>query len=555
VPSEIATKVRARVDSWRNALTGLGGLRDKATHTRFERRGILGDETLEALFDFDDLAHTIAEAPPKAMLRNGIKVRISENSEAETATAEALRVLEVVPRFLDALILERTYGGAAVFVGADDAQNIAESLNLATLRRVEFLLAIDRRDLRPVAWESNPYASNFGKPTVYELGHTHRTAGAAIAVGSAVRVHASRLVVFEGERASASLRRERQGWGQSSIDRAHTALRTFSANWTSIENLISDASQGVFKVKGLIDMLTSGGKEALLARMEVVDLSRSVARSLLLDSDEESFERKDTSMSGLPELLDRSAQRLSAAARIPVSILLGREPAGLNATGEMDVRSWYDSLGAEREDRLRPRLEELIRLVFLSREGPTRGVEPVGWTLEFADLWTPTPSERADLELKHAQADQIRIASGVLTPEEVALARYKPEGYQDEMSIDASYHAPAVEAFAALAASGTDPLPPTTASGEPLTAPALAPTTGAEPVAPVDPEAKDPGAALNGAQVASLMQIVQAVASRSIPRETGIQLITAAFPIDTAQAEKILGEVGRSFFLSPMVPA
>jgi len=526
VPSEPRSIV-ARLDSWRNALTGLGGARDKATHTHFTRRGVLDDSTLEALFDFDDLANTIAEAPPKAMLRGGIKIRVAENPEAESATAEVIKALETVPRFLDALILERTYGGAAVFVGADDGQDVGLPLNLATLRAVRFLLAIDRRDLRPVTWDGEPTSPKFGEPTVYELGHTHRTAGASIAVGAAVRVHASRLIIFEGARASASLRRERQGWGQSSIDRAHTALRTFSANWTSIENLIADASQGVFKIKGLIDMITSGGKDLLLQRLELVDLSRSVARSLMLDADDESFERKDTSMSGLPELLDRSAQRLSAAARIPVSILLGREPAGMNATGEMDIRSWYDALGAEREDRLRPRIEHLIGLVFASKEGPTRGIE------------------RADLELKHAQADQIRIVSGVLTDAEVATGRYKPEGYQDQLMVDASYHAPEVEAYQALAIGGTDPLPPITTSGEALTAPALAPLALA---APADPQAKDPGAALNGAQVASLQEIVSAVASRAIPRETGIQLITAAFPIDLAQAEKIMGEVGRSFF-------
>ena len=97
-----------------------------------------------------------------------------------------------------------------------------------------------------------------------------------------------------------------------------------------------------------------------------------------------------------------------------------------------------------------------------------------------------------------------------------------------------------------------------TASGEPLTTSApgvLAPAEPSAPAAPTDPEAKDPGAALNGAQVASLMEIVSAVASRSIPRETGIQLIKAASPIDAAQAEKLLGEVGRSFFLSPTVQA
>lgn len=67
-------------------------------------------------------------------------------------------------------------------------------------------------------------------------------------------------------------------------------------------------------------------------------------------------------------------------------------------------------------------------------------------------------------------------------------------------------------------------------------------------MAPVVPEAKDPTTALNGAQVSSLLGIVQQVAARSIPRETGIALIVAAFPIDDAAAEKLMGPVGSTFF-------
>jgi hypothetical protein len=55
--------------------------------------------------------------------------------------------------------------------------------------------------------------------------------------------------------------------------------------------------------------------------------------------------------------------------------------------------------------------------------------------------------------------------------------------------------------------------------------------------------------ALNGAQVSSLMEIVQKVALREMPRATGIQLITAAFPIDAAGAEQIMGTVGITFFV------
>jgi HK97 family phage portal protein len=57
--------------------------------------------------------------------------------------------------------------------------------------------------------------------------------------------------------------------------------------------------------------------------------------------------------------------------------------------------------------------------------------------------------------------------------------------------------------------------------------------------------------ALNGAQVTALKEIVQAVAAGQLPRESGVAIIIAAFPITPEQAEEIMGEVGRGFTPEP----
>lgn len=92
------------------------------------------------------------------------------------------------------------------------------------------------------------------------------------------------------------------------------------------------------------------------------------------------------------------------------------------------------------------------------------------------------------------------------------------------------------------------------APAAPAEAPPAAPAS-TDAAAPTDPQAKDPQAALNGAQVTSLLEIVARVAAREIPRETGVALITAAFPIDTAQAEALMGPVGLTFFAAAPAPA
>lgn len=47
---------------------------------------------------------------------------------------------------------------------------------------------------------------------------------------------------------------------------------------------------------------------------------------------------------------------------------------------------------------------------------------------------------------------------------------------------------------------------------------------------------------LNGAQISSLVNIVQAVAGGTLPRDSALQMITAAFPFDEARAKQILGD-------------
>jgi len=53
--------------------------------------------------------------------------------------------------------------------------------------------------------------------------------------------------------------------------------------------------------------------------------------------------------------------------------------------------------------------------------------------------------------------------------------------------------------------------------------------------------------ALNGAQIASLVQIVQQVAARLLPRDAAVAIVQRAFSVDSQQAENLLGSAGGTF--------
>jgi hypothetical protein len=61
--------------------------------------------------------------------------------------------------------------------------------------------------------------------------------------------------------------------------------------------------------------------------------------------------------------------------------------------------------------------------------------------------------------------------------------------------------------------------------------------------------------ALNGAQVASMISIVEKVAAGLIPREAGIQIMKNAFLMSDTDAAKVMGNAGAGFVATPKTPA
>lgn len=454
------TSVRERFDSWLSAVTGVGTDRDKATSYRF-RRAVLSLDVLEALYDEDPLAHRMCMAGPRAMWRGGVGIKTGDPDE-ENAIAGYVKRLDLPAKFVEAQGWEAAFGGAALVVGVDDGRDMAEPVDLANIRSIRYVLPVDRRDIEPVQIVFDPLSPYVGQAEVYRVVPSPDL----VQVSAPRGVHRSRLILFSGAPVSRRKRFVERGWGGSRLGRAYEAVRRFSSIWGSTEALVQDASQGVFKIPGLVDMITSGDKQSIQDRFEVVDMGRSVARSLILDS-EEDFTRIPTTFTELPNLLDRAAQLVSAASEIPVSILMGRSPAGLNATGDAETRAWYDAVAEERTQSVEPRLRQVLDLILLAADGPTGGVIPPDLEVSWPSLWQTSPDEEADLDLKKAQAAGAWIASGVLTPAEATLIHFA-----DNPAVDTGARAAEAATYAKAAADpAAPPLPPIEAPPAPAGTP------------------------------------------------------------------------------------
>ena len=441
-----------RGDRWVNGLTGIGSGVDKTSHGRFFPVNRVLDQELTSLFNGSDMARKIVEKRPKEMLRRGYEIESSDVKAVKATQVDELRdyatdVLGLEEEFREGLTWGRLYGGFLLVMNIDDGRAPWEPVDEKNIKSFNGLAPVDRRyayvqsqysDISPEA----PASARFGRPEIYlisnavassgwtSFGEVKKKSADEIRKGTQNAliqlVHETRVIRFDGNAADIVTRQQLAGWTWSVLQVVYDAMRQFEHSFDSAGYLLSDASQGVFKLQGLIKAIAAGQRQAVADRMMMMEMSRSVARGLILDAgtgdgkNAEDFHREPTSFAGIPDLLDKMMLRLSAAADMPATELFGRAPAGMNATGESDTRKWYDTIATEQENMLGPQLKRVFRLLALAKEGPLRGKD-VKWKIRFKPLWSPTDGELATTRLANAQRDVAYITAGVVKPEEVAV--------------------------------------------------------------------------------------------------------------------------------------
>lgn len=471
-------------DGWENIVTGLGTSRDKRLGAQVKPvLPVTNRAMLDDLYHGDDMAKKIASRAPADMVRKWISLTVDtgdegvsgKESEIADDILQELNGLDAISVFREALTWARVFGGSLIYVGVDDGgggiDSQAEPL-AASVRAVEFLEVYDRFDVTVDSYYTDVAAdglSKYGTPKTYRIENYQKAGGATI---PSVIVHESRMLRLDGPITSRRRRQRNNGWNDSVYTAMMSTLSDSAMAWGGIAHLLQDFAQGVFKMKGLGDAVAANETDLVLTRMRMMDLCRSLVRAIPVDADDEEFTRQVTPVSGLGELMDRMMLRMAAAADMPVTVLFGVSPAGLNSTAEGDLSIWYDWVESAQESDLRPPLTRLIDILLASVQGPTRGKEPDGWELTFNKLWQLDEKELAEARKIQADTDAIYIDTNVLEPDEVAASRFAGESYSFETILDKE----------AREADKKEPAEP-----EPPAAP-VAPVPPEPPAAPEPPE-------------------------------------------------------------------
>jgi len=402
--------VRAQTgDSFQNlmARTGMGaGSQQDASGYSFSP--ISRNRTqLEFCYRSSWIAGQAVDAYAEDMTREGIEF----NGEVDPDQIEELQnqidELQLMEGLCNNIKWARLYGGS-IAVLLVDGQDVSTPLRIDMITKGQFkgLLVLDRWVVQPSLQDLiTDLGPDLGKPKYYEV--------LADAQGMvSMKIHHSRVIRVDGVDLPYWQRIAENGWGQSILERLWDRLIPFDSVTQGAAQLVYKAHLRTYKVKGLREIIAVGGKafEGLVKQIDMIRVYQTNEGLTLMDGEDE-FEAHQYSFSGLSDMILQFGQQISGATGIPLVRLFGQSPAGLNSTGDSDIRNYYDNIKKDQTKRLRPGVSKLLQVLYRSTFG---NAPPDGFNFAFCPLWQLSDSEKADIAVKVTTAVAGASDSGLI---------------------------------------------------------------------------------------------------------------------------------------------
>ena len=240
-----------------------------------------------------------------------------------------------------------------------------------------------------------------------------------------VRIHHSRVLRFTGRELPRREAQRENYWGASELEHILEELQKRSAASANIAQLIFQANITTLKMSDFGDALALGTEEQKMQiRSALFEENRfRTSFGLQVLSAGDTLENHPYSFGGLAEIYEQFMLDMAGAAEIPAVKLFGRSPAGMNATGEADLKNYYELIAQLQERHLRPALEKLLPVMALSAWGTL----PEDLDFVFNPIAAESPAETADLVEKLSASVIDAFRAGLLTREE-ALAELRARG-------------------------------------------------------------------------------------------------------------------------------
>jgi phage-related protein (TIGR01555 family) len=408
----VAAPKHVTADALVNVASGLGTSKSKRSYNTF-RYSVMHDwQQLDVAYQTNWLARAIVDIPSEDMCREW---RIIKSRDADVIRIEEDRLM--LPMMVqEAATWGALYGGGGILMLT--GQDLSKPLNINRIRKgdLQRLVVFDRYDMSAMTLNTwDVLQPNYLAPEFYTI------------TGGGQQIHWSHFARFNGTRLPRRQMLQTQGWGDSELRKCLDDIMDMVASKDGIAELMQEANVDVIKREGLSDELASDQDDAIINRYTLFSQMKSVVQMALLDGDE-SYERKTLDLGGVAPVLETFMTWISGAANIPVTRLFGTSAKGLNATGEGDLKNYYNSIRSKQLVRLDPGLRYLDEVLVRS----ALGYWPDDYNYVWAPLAQPDEVQLATAAKIRMETDIGYLTEGIIRPSQIQRNLQSSEQYQFE---------------------------------------------------------------------------------------------------------------------------
>lgn len=340
------------------------------------------------------------------MLREWYKLTGQISPEIQEKIERVERKKQVRQRISEGITLGRLYGGAAGIINIKGQESMLDQpldYELIFPGSFDGITVFDRWqgivpgvELVYVNGEPLPKYYSFTEPS-----------GKTVA-----NVHYSRVIRFTGRPLPYLEKIAELYWGESEIEPMYSDLKAHDNVSANMAALTFRANINTMEVQNLEQLFSLGAVEQQKRFWNVMQAQSVMMSNFGYQLVNKGDQMKNTqyTFTGLQEIYDSMCLNLCGATHYPMTKLFGRSPAGMNSTGESDLKNYYDYVDSQRESKLRPVLYQLLPVIFMSEVGAI----PDDFDITFPPLWTPTAKEVAEIAKGKAEAIVSTYQAGLL---------------------------------------------------------------------------------------------------------------------------------------------
>jgi len=397
---------------YQNMLTKYGTQRDASEYYQFVSDADVTDMELATFYEQNGLFARVIDAPAEEAVKHGFELLDLEDDTIQAFIDECLDELDWEETAMQCLKWARLFAGSIAVMLINDGRSLDEPVNWDKIKSIDDIRIFDRSEVSPDyasmykydnRADQDPFKTRGSRLGYPEWFHVSSRNGV-------FTVHETRCLIFRnGVLPENTVTSEYQFWGIPEYVRIHRAIRDVEVAHGMAPKMLDRSVQAIYKMQNLAQLLsTEQGEDVVLKRLQTIDMAKGLMNSMVLDANGEDYDFKSFSYTGVSDVINTTCNYLSALTNIPQTVLFGRSPAGMNATGASDLENYYNYVERIQKRMLRSNLRYLLSVILQAGKhtGEIKKVPKI--KVEFNSLWSMTESEKVALDLQKAQVESAK---------------------------------------------------------------------------------------------------------------------------------------------------